>query len=126
MTTGGGDVAFESSDGRTLFYTESRLCSRPTDGLYAKPLAGGSGRTLIEKAIRGFAVVEKGIFYLGAAGRDGKLPLLFYDFKTGARRELARVAVWSPALTASPDGTSVLYSASLYSGKDLMLIENFR
>ena len=125
MTTEGGDVAFESSDGRTLFYTGLPLLT-PDRGLYARPLAGGSGRTLIEKATRGFAVVEKGIFYLGAAGTDGKLPLLFYDFKTGARRELARITVWSPALTASPDGKSVLYSASLYSGKDLMLIENFR
>ena len=44
-------------------------------------------------------MVEKGIFYLGAAGTDGKLPLLFYDFKTGARRELARIA----CLVASVD-----------------------
>jgi eukaryotic-like serine/threonine-protein kinase len=124
MTTGGGEVAFESSDGKTLFYTELAM-SQGDRALYARPLAGTTEPKLIEKATRGFAVVEEGIFYLGTAGKDGKLPLRFYDLKSGARRELTKLAS-SGELTASPDGKSVLYTASLYSGKDLMLIENFR
>jgi Tol biopolymer transport system component/predicted Ser/Thr protein kinase len=124
MTTGGGWVAFESSDGRTLYYSDPISTFAVGGRLHAKPLDGGPDQILAQ-GVREFAVAENGIFYVGAAARDGKLPLLFYDVKSRTSRELGRV-VWAMGLTASPDGKSVLYSASLYSGKDLMLIDNFR
>jgi len=123
MTTGGGNVAIESSDGETLFYTDL------TGALCAKPLGGGSDRKLIDKVTLGFGVLEKGIIYAAVAGKDGKVPLLFYEFSSRSSRELARIAAqgaWNGSFTVSPDGKTVLYNASLYSGQDLMLIENFR
>jgi Tol biopolymer transport system component len=122
MTTGGGDVAFESSDGKTLYYTtiDGQLC--------AKPLAGGSPQKLIDKVTRGFGVLEKGIFYCGANGQDGKVPVLFYDFSSRSTRELTRITAsgaWG-GFAVSPDGKTILFSASLTSERDLMLIENFR
>ena len=123
MTTGGGNVAFESSDGRTLYYTNLY------GELHAKPLGGGSGQKLVDKVTLGFGVLEKGIVYAAVAGKDGKIPLLFYEFSTRSSRELARIAsqgAWNGSFAVSPDGKTFLYSASLYSGQDLMLIENVR
>jgi Tol biopolymer transport system component/tRNA A-37 threonylcarbamoyl transferase component Bud32 len=123
MTTGGGDTAFESSDGGTLYYRDL------AGGLYAKRLGGGSDEKLIDKVTLGFGVLEKGIVYGGTVGTDGKIPLLFYEFSSRSSRALARIAArgaWNGSFTVSPDGTTFLYSASLSSGQDLMLIENFR
>jgi serine/threonine protein kinase len=122
MTTGGGEVAFESSDGGTLYYTSLN------GELYAKPLAGGVDEKLIDKVTRGFAVVQNGIFYFGGPGKDNKVALLFYEFKSRSNRELTRIPATggNTGVAVSPDGKTILYSASVYSGKDLMLIENFR
>jgi len=123
MTTGGGDTAFESSDGKTLFYRDL------AGALYAKPLGGGSEQKLIDKVTLGFGVLEKGIFYGGTIGKDGKIPLLFYEFSSRSIRELTRIAApgaWPRSFAVSPDGKTFLYSASLSSGQDLMLVENFR
>ena len=123
MTTNGGNIAFESSDGRTLYYTNLY------GELHAKPLGGGSEQPLIDKVTLGFGVTEKGIFYGGAAVKDGKIPLLFYEFSSRSSRELARIAAqgaWNGSFTVSPDGQTMLHTASLSSGQDLMLIENFR
>jgi Tol biopolymer transport system component/predicted Ser/Thr protein kinase len=123
MTTNRGNIAFESVDGRTLYYTTLEWA------LYAKPLAGGPEEKLADRVSLGFAVHEKGVFYGGVAGKDGKIPLLFYEFSSRSTKELARISAvhpWDGSFAASPDGKSFLYAASLYSGQDLMLIENFR
>jgi len=123
MTTGGGDIAFESSDGGRLFYTDL------AGALHARRLGSDSEQERIDRVSLGFGVLEKGIVYGGAIGEDGKVPLLFYDFSSRSIRELARIAApgaWQRSFSVSPDGKTVLYNASLSSGHDLMLIENFR
>ncbi len=120
MTTNGGDVAVESVDGKTLFYTNL------TGELYAKPLGGGREQKLIDVVTRGFAVLQDGIFYCGSPGKDGTAPLQFYTFSSRSSREIARINPSNSGLTISPDRKTVLYSASLSFGQDLMLIENFR
>jgi eukaryotic-like serine/threonine-protein kinase len=120
ITTSGGNVALESTDGSTLFY------SKETGGLFAKPLNGGSERKLVDDVYLGFAVTQHGIYYFGPSSED-KRPLQFYQFSSGTSRSLARIeGVWRPELTVSPDGHTFLFSASLIRGCDLMLIENFR
>ena len=98
--------------------------------LYAKPLAGGSEQKLIDKRHRlDSESWRRGSVYGGAAGKDGKIPLLFYEFSSRSIRELTRIAApgaWQRSFGVSPDGKTILYAASLYSGQDLMLIENFR
>ena len=120
MTTEGGDYAFESIDGRTLYYLNL------TRELYAKPLGGGQEQKLIDVVTGGFAVFQDGIFYCGSPGKDGTSPLLFYGFSSRSSREITRITGLGSGLTVSPDRKTVLYSASLSSGQDLMLIENFR
>jgi hypothetical protein len=120
MTTGGGDNAFESIDGRTLFYTNQN------GELHAKPLAGGHEQKLIDVVTGGFAVFQDGIFYCGSPGKNGTSPLLFYAFSSRSSREITRITGLGSGLTVSSDRKTVLYSASLSSGQDLMLIENLR
>jgi hypothetical protein len=124
VSTSGGWAAFEATDGRTVYYSDLFSNTPFGGGLHAKPLDGGPERLLVQ-GVRDFAVVDRGIFYVGAAVKDGKMPLMFYDFTSQASHELGRIA-WTMGLAASADGKSVLYSATLDTGKDLMLIENFR
>jgi Tol biopolymer transport system component len=123
VTTEGGQVPYESTDGRTLFYKKA------TGELFAKPVAGGPERRLIGGVdVNLFAVTEKGIYSWGPRGADRKYPLLFVDLTSGRSTEVARLAAQPAAggLTVSPDRQSVLYTASLTTGSDLKLIENFR
>ena len=124
VTSTGAEYAFESTDGKTLFYV------RTTGELFAMPVGGGQERRLIDFVASGpgtgIAVVPAGIYYWSRTGTDGLTPLLFFDLSSRRSTELARVAGRGPGLTASPDRKSVLFVRSVDSGGDLMLIENFR
>lgn len=129
QVTSGGDewVAVESLDGKILYYTTERGTSL---SLMAKPLRGGPEHRLIDfvSSVH-FAVAEKGIYYWGR-GDLQRLPLMFFEFASGTSAEVARVRMGEPtamSLTASRDGTTVLYSsAGAATSRKLMLIENFR
>ena len=124
VTRNGGYIAFESVDGSVLFYTLSEFGS---EGLFAKRLPDGDEVPLIRERIgrRGFAVFSDGIYYLGAAGPDFKIR--FYQFATRVTRTLAEVeGQLQLGLAVSPDRKSFLFSKVVFSGSDLMLIENFR
>jgi Tol biopolymer transport system component/predicted Ser/Thr protein kinase len=124
VTTGGGDLAFESCDGGMLYYTI------PDGSLFTRPVGGGPEQKLIDFARLGFAVVENGIYYCGPRGEDHKVSLFFYDLSSGSSRLLTRfphAGGWPMrGLTVSPDRKTLLFTASLRSGSDLMMIENFR
>jgi Tol biopolymer transport system component len=122
VTSTGAQLAFESTDGKTLF------CVRATGELFAMPVGGGPELRLIDFVASGarIAVVPAGIYYWGRTGTDGLTPLLFFDLSSRRSAELTRVAGAGMGLTASPDRKSVLFVRSVDSGNDLMLIENFR
>lgn len=122
ITQNGGSVAFESADGKTLFYTKS-----DSGFLFAKPLAGGPERPVLDfVANRAFVVVEDGIYYLGQPD-NRQDPLQFYQFSTGTSRLLTRIeGTLRAGLTVSPDRKTFLFTKQVASGSDLMLIENFR
>jgi Tol biopolymer transport system component/predicted Ser/Thr protein kinase len=123
VTDSGGYVAFESWDGKTLYYLKF-----PSSLLFAKPLAGGPERQVVPDTIcgRGFYPVENGVYYLGRG--DGQVcALKFYDQAIGRSRVLATVERGvGMGLTVSPDRKTVLFSLVRKAGSDLMLIENFR
>jgi Tol biopolymer transport system component len=64
VTHGGGNLAYESTDGKTLFFTRA-----PANApLFALPLAGGQERRLLECVPPwGFAVGPAGIYHVGCA-----------------------------------------------------------
>jgi hypothetical protein len=134
-------VAFESTDGKALFYT---LSDAGTEGLFTKPLPAGEETQLISEGIgeRGFAVFPDGIYYLHSR-EVNRMPedsflapfqssrkayeLRFYAFAT--RRIQTVELIDGPlhlGLAISPDRRTYLFTKVIDSGSDLMLIEHFR
>jgi Tol biopolymer transport system component len=141
ITRNGGYVAFESADGKTLYYT---LSNAGTEGLYAKPLPDGEEKQLLNEGVqrRGFAVFSDGIYYL--CSRGGQRPpedsliapfqssaeghdIRFYEFASGRSHVMGEIGGdLHLGLAVSPDRKTFLFSKIIDSGSDLMLIENFR
>jgi Tol biopolymer transport system component/serine/threonine protein kinase len=132
LTKEGGFVAYESADGTTLFYTKSTgsvadeqaLTSSP---LFARPLSGGAERQLLDWiTLRAFVPVDDGIYYIGRRSDKGQYSLQFFQFSTQTSRVLTSIdGVPNLGLSVSPDRTAILFTKSVKSGDDLMMIENF-
>ena len=72
---------------------------------------------------------QHGIYFLPDGGQSSELSVRLLDPATGNSREVRRTR--GPlrvffGLTVSPDGSTVLLAASLQTGADLYLVENFR
>jgi Tol biopolymer transport system component len=115
LTSGPDSVmsAFESLDGRTLFFTRFR---KP--GIWSVPAAGGSETTVIaDKPQYGFwghwVVAEKGMYLLDADA-EPRPSIEFYDFATRKTRSILTLekqpAIWQPSLSASIDGKTIFYT----------------
>ena len=123
LTQNGGYAAFESNDGKTLFYVRSS-----NSPLFAIPLGGGPERQILDYVSwQSFVVVEDGVYYIGRRGNDQQYPLQFFQFSAGTSRLLTKIdGTLNIRLTVSPDRKTFLLPKSVTSGSDLMLIENFR
>jgi Tol biopolymer transport system component len=123
ITENGAYAAVESVDGRTVFYNKSG--SSP---LFARSLSGGAERLLLDYVTgRSFAVFEDGIYYIGRTGADKQYPIQFYQFSTGTSRLLTKVeGPVFQGMGVSPDRKTILFTKIVGSGRDLMMIENFR
>lgn len=127
ITRNGGYAAFESSDGKSLYYT---LSDTGSEGLHAKRLGNGDEKQAVKDQVeaRGFAVFSDGVYYLNGRGQD-KFEIRFYAFATGqveVRGEIDGPLAAGSGLAVSPDRKTFLFSKRLASASDLMLIENFR
>lgn len=126
LTHHGGFAAFESSDGRFLYYAKGM--SAP--GLWRIPAGGGEEEEVIGSLMAGYwgywAVAEDGIYFLDSAGKPG---IAFFHFKTGRTTRLFdlenRPATQAPGLAVSASGT-VLYTQLDAVSRDLLVVENFR
>jgi serine/threonine protein kinase len=124
VTYDGGQVAFESMDGKWLYYTQT-VGPAPAV-LWRIPTTGGQPIKVLDGVIeRAFTAVEEGIYYIDRPMSEARLGYL--EFATG------NVRIVSPALghvmaglTASSDGRTILYTKLNTLGDDLMLVENFR
>jgi Tol biopolymer transport system component len=125
VTHGGGDLAYKSADGKTLFFTRTFA-----DGpLFALPLAGGPERKVLECVpLKGFAVGPGGVYHFGCAADPRAVPLYLLDPAIGRDRLLGKLEQALPmsGLTVSPDGKTILYVKGENQGSELMMIENFR
>ena len=125
VTHNGGYVAFESADGKTLYYT---LGESGTEGLYAKLLPDGEEKQVLKDGVarRGFAVFSDGIYYLHRLGLNS-YEIRFHEFAGGATRVVGKIeGSISYGVAVSPDRKTFLFSKFSDAGSDLMLIENFR
>jgi serine/threonine protein kinase/WD40 repeat protein len=125
ITRGGGYVALEAPDRKTLYYTKSGSYSGVP--LYANPLGAQEEKIILHQvAGRGFVVFEDGIYYLTLTG-PRTAEIRFYEFAGGRSRTVGSIA--GPVglgLSVSPDRRTFLFTELLAAGTDLMLIENFR
>ena len=127
VTRQGGFAAFESSDGRFLYYAKGP----GVPGLWRIPTNGGEEIEVIgslEAVYWGYwAVVENGIYYLDTTAKPG---INFFDLATHRITRVFdlenRPAREAPGLAISPDKKTILYTQLDALNSDIMLVENFR
>lgn len=123
VTKNGGFVAFESRDGRRLYYTKSDAESP----IWMQPVEGGAEKMLVESVVsRAFVVEEDGIYYV-PRGMRGAGSLQFYRFATGLSEPIAalqeRIHL---GLSVSSDRKTFLYAGNARTGRNLMLVDGFK
>jgi len=131
VTQGGGLNAFESAEGRYLYYAKGR----GKVGLWRKALAVPNGRE--EPVLESlqywgwWALAPQGIYFLEASEslRFGRVRLKFLDLASKRITELAAMGMpvndAAPAICLSPDGRHLVYMQLERAGSDIMLVENF-
>jgi Tol biopolymer transport system component/predicted Ser/Thr protein kinase len=131
VTQGGGIDAFESADGRYLYYAKGR----GKKGLWRKPLSVPNGRE--EPVLESlqywgwWALAPQGIYFLEEPElpRLAKVRLKFFDLASKRITELATlekpVNRTTPSICLSPDGRNLVYTQTDRDGSDIMLVENF-
>jgi hypothetical protein len=124
--TKGGDEAFESLDGKFVYYAKL-----DAPGLWKVPVAGGEETRVFDRGGQGvWVLMVQGICFYDVSGSAGAA-LKFYNFATGRTTLLRQfpkdtiVDASSTALSVSPDGRWILYTQLDQVGSNLMLVENF-
>jgi len=127
VTHHGGFAAFESPDGKFLYYAKGHN----VPGLWRIPVNGGEEIGLISSLQRGYwgywAVVENGIYFLDTTTKPR---IAFFDITTHHITQVFdlenRPASANPGLAVSPDDRTILYTQLDSSDSDIILAENFR
>jgi dipeptidyl aminopeptidase/acylaminoacyl peptidase len=141
LTRNGGYNAFESRDGKYLYYAKGRQES----GLWRVSLVDGANASEMPvlEAVQSWgswALATDGIYFIAADGPEpnAKVRLKSFDLATGRTRDLTileRPPVFSAfgsfvksldGLTLSPDQLHLVYTQVDQHGSDIMLVENFR
>jgi hypothetical protein len=133
VTRNGGVAAFESPDGKFLYYAKqgdmATYMPSPPNSLWRVPVEGGE-EVQVPPAIytaRNFAVTRDGIYFNPFPAAAGRHSIQFYEFSTGRTRRIAALAKPPAAgLSVSAGGGVILYSQVDSQTVDLMLVENFR
>jgi len=122
MTKNGGYVAFESPDGKMLYYSKEHGIS----ALWKMPVEGGVETQVLKSVFgMGFALSRKGI-YFEHFENDGTASVDLFLFETGKVNPVAKIdRPLTFGLSVSPDERYLLYSELDQSGTDLMMIEGF-
>ena len=127
VTHRGGFAAFESLDGKVLYYAKGLN----VPGLWRMPTDGGEESELISSLEPGYwgywAVVEDGIYYLDTTAKPG---IAFFNVTTHRTTRVFnlenRPAREAPGLAVSPDKGTILYTQVDALSRDITLVENFR
>jgi hypothetical protein len=130
VTRRGGREAFESADGKFVYYAKEF----PIEGIWKVPAAGGEETAVLDRGFQGvWALLENGICCWGgqlATMRPAvSVPaILFFPFDTGVIRQVTALpegTILNNGLSVSFDGRWVLYAQEEPSGSDIMLVEDF-
>jgi hypothetical protein len=126
--TKGAREAFESLDGRFVYYAKL-----DASGIWKVPVEGGEETRVLDRGGQSvWALTGQGIFFFDLHGSTGAAALKFHNLATGKVTLLREFSKDTPvdtsgtALTVSPDGRWVLYTQYDQSGSNLMLVENYQ
>ena len=124
VTQDGGNTAFESWDGRQLFYTKVSQA-----GIWRMPVSGGRESVVWPGPgpdyWSNWAVAKDGIYFLAPGGKPAP-EIQFLNFKTNRISHIANLELPSfYGLTVSPDGKSLLYSQWDRNEHDIFIMKNF-
>jgi hypothetical protein len=129
VTKNGGFEAFETTDGKSLYYVQGRYAR----GLWSVPVDGGA-----EVRVSGFksltasswTIVDEGILWIDVTTSNPPGVIRFHDPATGDVSTIADIPGYViPSATgfyAVPDGSIVMWSQLDRTVHDLMLLERFR
>ena len=129
VTRKGGHIAFESPDGRWLYYTKNPTTTITLDSPLWRMSVDGGGETEVLPSVhyRAFQVIDGGILFVRQQ-REDRLPVLMYYSETQSKsRALLEIA--QPVLfgiAATRDGRNVLWTQEDLTGSDLVMIDRFR
>jgi hypothetical protein len=134
LTHNGCAFPLESVNGRTIYCHESlpqgNSGSSQLYELYEAGVAGGPEHPLgVTTAFRSFQVTSDGIYFITWAGENGRgSELRSYDSATRQSRLIQTLSEVNTGfgLSVSPDRKIFLYTVLQSSGRDLMLVDNFR
>jgi Tol biopolymer transport system component/DNA-binding winged helix-turn-helix (wHTH) protein len=126
VTHYGGFAAFESYDGKSLYY--SRFDG---GGIWSMPVGGGDEGQVTDALHRGywgdFAVTEKGIYLLDSDAIP-KPTIKFYNFQSRLLTPVFQLpddpVPWEANLAASRDGRTVLFAQGIQHNS-ITMAENF-
>jgi hypothetical protein len=129
VTKKGGFAAFESPDGRYVYYAKGQKAP----GIWRVPVEGGEETQVLDQPKGGYwgywAVVDGGIYYVNTEVRSHPT-LEFFSFATGQVKQIAvmekEAASLYSGLAVSPDQRSILYAQVDQAESDIILVENFR
>lgn len=120
VTRSGGYEAFESPDGKYIYYGKF---SQP--GLFRTPAQGGEEAPILQAsragAYGGFGVTSKGVYFFS----DAKT-IQFLDTATGKTSIVGTLDKPGGGVTVSPDYAYLVYVQTDRNSVDLMLVDGFR
>jgi len=127
VTKSGGEEAFESADGRFVYWAKLS-----TPGIWRVPVKGGEESRVLDASTESLWILaDQGICFFDLNNPTGPA-LKFFGFassKTTLLRQFTkdtRIDTISTALSVSPDGRWILYTQLDQGGGNLILVENFR
>ena len=126
ITTDGGDTAFESADGASVYFLKNT-----NSPIFKTDVRGGTEVQMpIRVNFRAFHVTTDGIYFLRVETllKTFEGVLGFHSFTTGKTVDLHRMPgfTMSTGLTVAPDRKTFLVAKAEDPGADLMLVEGFQ
>jgi hypothetical protein len=122
VTRKGGKEAFESVDGRFVYYAKEW----PTPGIWRVPLAGGEEAQVLDDGWElHWELLKDGICSLSRESGRAKF-FRFASDQVELVTELPKGTWFSHGFAVSPDGRSILWVQIDQAESDIMLVENFR
>lgn len=126
-TKHGGHAAFESADGKFIYYTKTS-----DSGIWKVQVDGGQESSLFPQIHlqqwNNWALTDNGVFFLNE--ESARHPVIkFFDFSAARIRDVAMLegrVPWRSWISASADGKFVLYPQNDQDESNIMLLENFR